>query len=109
MLVKVFLLVVLAAVAMSAPSDTAPKQKSLSVEEHWNNFKTKFNRNYESPEEESKRFEIFKNNLKDIQAHQKKYEAGEVSYQQGVNDFTDLTHEEFLATHTMHFNPKPKS
>lgn len=62
-------------------------------------FEVKFNRTYATPEEEQERFNIFKTNYERIQEHNKKYEAGEVTYSQGINQFADLTHEEFKSRH----------
>ncbi|KAF7284639.1 hypothetical protein GWI33_021827 [Rhynchophorus ferrugineus] len=83
-------LLTLIVVAMAAP---------ISVEEEFSNFKVKFNRTYATPEEEQQRFNIFKANFDRIQEHNKKYEAGEVTYTQGINDFADLTREEFKSRH----------
>ncbi|KAJ8922401.1 hypothetical protein NQ315_004346 [Exocentrus adspersus] len=66
----------------------------LTLEDHWINFKTEHGKSYEA-EEEAKRFSIFQENLKKIEEHNKRYEAGEVTYKQGINKFADLTPEEF--------------
>ncbi|XP_050518139.1 digestive cysteine proteinase 1-like [Diabrotica virgifera virgifera] len=65
----------------------------LSLEEQWKNFKFAHNKEY-TDEEEPRRLEIFKENLQKIEEHNKKFEAGEVTYQMGVNKFADLTSEE---------------
>ncbi|XP_074028169.1 protein CTLA-2-alpha-like [Leptinotarsa decemlineata] len=72
----------------------------LSDEEEWNKFKSKHEKSYESSSEEARRFEIFKENLKKIREHNKRYDAGKESYYQGVNQFTDLTPEEFKDRYT---------
>jgi ASC-1-like (ASCH) protein len=38
--------------------------------------------------------EIFKENVKKIDAHNEKFKTGEVSWSQGINHFTDLKPEE---------------
>nr|ABS32280.1 cathepsin L protease inhibitor 2 [Diaprepes abbreviatus] len=82
---------------MSAPTK-APSY--LSDQEEWEKFKTGFNRNYDSSDEEAKRFNIFQQNLQSIREHNEKFERGETTFTQGINQFTDLTKEEFKARHT---------
>jgi len=57
-------------------------------------FKHKYNKNYETPEEEQKRFQIFKDNL--IKSKELE-ELNGGSAQFGVTKFSDLTSEEFSA------------
>jgi len=59
-------------------------------------FKAKFSKLYTSQEEEHERFKIFSKNMRDIVAHNS---AGTSSYTKGVNQFTDLTEEEFKGTY----------
>ncbi|XP_018566897.1 protein CTLA-2-alpha-like isoform X2 [Anoplophora glabripennis] len=66
----------------------------LTLEEKWTSFKNEHGKSYEA-EEEAKRFAIFQENVKKIEEHNKKYDAGEVTYKQGINNFSDLTPEEF--------------
>lgn len=50
---------------------------------------------YKSLREEKLRFETFKANLQVIDKHNAKYENGDESYFMGINQFVDLTDEEF--------------
>lgn len=63
-------------------------------------FQSDHQKRYSSPEEEQKRLLIFKDNLKLIREHNKRYEAGKESSKLGINEFADLTTEEFQSTHT---------
>ncbi|XP_072400161.1 protein CTLA-2-beta-like isoform X2 [Diabrotica undecimpunctata] len=69
-----------------------------TAEEAWPKYKKDFNRSY-SAEEDTKRFKIFKEKYNEIQAHNKKYEAGQVTWTAGLNDFTDKTPEELKHLH----------
>ncbi|KAG5864369.1 hypothetical protein JTB14_027096 [Gonioctena quinquepunctata] len=68
---------------------------ALSDGLHWENFKLKYSRNYQNLAEEKQRLAIFKSNLLKIKEHNEKYEKGLSSYKMGVNQFADLTSEEF--------------
>ncbi|CRL00261.1 CLUMA_CG013534, isoform A [Clunio marinus] len=61
--------------------------------EQWKAFKSEHGKNY-SDEEDAKRFEIFKENLKLIEEHNMKYEKGETTYKMGLNKFSDWFQEE---------------
>ncbi|CAI9782055.1 unnamed protein product [Fraxinus pennsylvanica] len=54
-------------------------------------------RTYKSNEEKLKRFKVFKDNVEFIEKFNK---AGKNKYELGVNEFADLTNEEFLAKYT---------
>ncbi|RLM87097.1 xylem cysteine proteinase 1-like [Panicum miliaceum] len=56
-----------------------------------------YNRSYVSAAERLRRFEVYRRNMELIEATNR---LG-LSYQLGETPFTDLTSEEFLATHTM--------
>ncbi|KAL3284569.1 hypothetical protein HHI36_018726 [Cryptolaemus montrouzieri] len=81
------LFVVIVALCEAAPIE--------NLDSKWEDFKKTQQRSYESPEEETRRKEIFRKNLEGIEEHNQKFARGEVTYQQGVNQFTDLTKEEF--------------
>jgi len=58
-------------------------------------FKTKFSKVYGDDLEEEKRFQIFSKNIRDVVAHNSKQTS---SYTKGINQFSDLTDEEFKDT-----------
>lgn len=62
---------------------------------HWNNFKVTHGKSYKSQEEENARQKIFLENLKKIQSHNKLHEEGKKTYSLKMNQFGDLTHDEF--------------
>ncbi|KAJ8959298.1 hypothetical protein NQ318_021984 [Aromia moschata] len=82
----IFVFVIVCAMANPLPS---------KLEDQWRDFKTKHGKKYESDEEEARRFEIFKEAVAKIEEHNKKYEEGKVTYTMGINQFADLTQEEF--------------
>lgn len=55
---------------------------------------------YPTAEEEKRRFDIFEKNVKTIREHNEKYQAGEVTWEMGINQFADLTSEEVVKYHT---------
>ncbi|CAH1285708.1 unnamed protein product [Diabrotica balteata] len=73
----------------------------FSDDEEFEKFKKDYNRNYATPNEEQHRKGIFVNTLNKIKEHNAKYERGEISYSLGINQFADLTHEEFASRYTM--------
>ncbi|XP_028139912.1 cathepsin L-like proteinase [Diabrotica virgifera virgifera] len=73
----------------------------LSDDEEFEKFKKDFSRNYETPNEEQHRRGIFVNTLNTVKAHNAKFERGEVSYSLGINQFADLTQDEFENRYTM--------
>ncbi|KAH8307751.1 hypothetical protein KR044_012243, partial [Drosophila immigrans] len=61
----------------------------------FNAFKLKHHKVYKDVREELKRLQIFVENKKLIESHNRRYAAGEESYKMGVNQFTDLRSKEF--------------
>jgi len=83
--------------------ETKTKELEIKLEEMtekgeldqlWEKYKTKFEKQYEEGEEGIKRA-VWESNYHKIQQHNADYEKGLVSYTLGENDFTDLTVEEF--------------
>merc|ERR1711976_791310 len=63
-------------------------------------FKAKFNKKYTTKGEFEHRRRVFLNNLKYINKHNREAARGLHSYTLAVNDFADMTHEEFLSGYT---------
>lgn len=61
---------------------------------HWKNTHKKL---YTSSEEESLRYQIYKNNVNKIADHNKRANNGEFSFVLGINEFADLSQSEFKA------------
>jgi len=61
-------------------------------------FKKTHNKVYAHKDEEAARFNIFVDNYRIIEAHNKDYAAGKESFDLGINQFTDMTNEEFRAS-----------
>lgn len=58
---------------------------------------SKFGKFETNEEDFNSRFEVFKVNVERIEAHNKLYEQGEAPFDMEVNQFADMTEEEFLA------------
>jgi C1A family cysteine protease len=65
------------------------------VEEQFVSFVNTYNKKYDTTEQFFHRFNIFKAKVKEIEAHN----AGNHTYTLGINEFSDLTWEEFSATY----------
>ncbi|KAG5676132.1 hypothetical protein PVAND_005983 [Polypedilum vanderplanki] len=68
--------------------------------ELWMKFKVDYNRSYETTREEEIRKEIFMDNLRKMLSHNLKQSAGLYSFKFGINQFSDMTFEEFLKINT---------
>nr|AYV99597.1 venom polypeptide [Dolopus genitalis] len=74
---------------------------SFTFDAEWENFKNEYKRQYPNAEEEAYRRGIFTIAMENIRDHNKKFDKGEVTWKMGVNNFTDLTQNEFASTHLM--------
>ena len=81
--------------------DLSSHDRIIELFEKW---LAKYRKAYASFEEKLKRFEVFKDNLKHIDEINKKV----TSYWLGLNEFADLTHEEFEATYLGLRNDLPR-
>ncbi|XP_050517472.1 cathepsin L-like proteinase isoform X3 [Diabrotica virgifera virgifera] len=88
MLCKIFLLALLVVVVVAVVPD--PNE---TAEEAWPKYKKDHDRSYDA-EEDAKRFAVFKKKYDQIVEHNKRHEAGEVTWTAGLNQFTDRFPEE---------------
>ena len=71
---------------------TQPAEELYQYKVEFDNFKFQFNKKYQI-EEEAFRFRIFKENINKIRKHNADHTQ---TYEMGVNQFTDMTQEEFV-------------
>ncbi|KAG1679589.1 Cathepsin L [Nymphon striatum] len=86
------LAIVAAFVALTYASVTIDRKEL----EAWNSFKVKYGKTHSSFREEMKKMDVFVSNLRFVKEHQAKYAAGEVSYNVDINEYADMTTEEFV-------------
>lgn len=67
-----------------------------AMKAEWEEYKKMFNKTYQSKDEESSRFKKFYANKKFIDEHNKNFTNGGVSYSMGLNQFSDMDHEEYV-------------
>nr|XP_039258258.1 protein CTLA-2-alpha-like [Styela clava] len=70
------------------------KPKVEGWEKNWQAWKVKFDKKYDSAEEEERRHNIWLQNKAKIEEHTKLADAGESTYYQGVNQFADRAEDE---------------
>ena len=68
--------------------------QDASMHERHEQWMTRYSRVYKDPEEKEKRFRIFKENVNYIEAFNN---AANKAYNLAINQFADLTNEEFIA------------
>ncbi|XP_058793261.1 cathepsin L-like [Phymastichus coffea] len=87
----VLLLVALIAVAQAVSIyDSAARE--------WNTFKAEHGKSYTNEIEEELRLKIFMENKQKIAEHNAMFEQGLVTYKLGFNEYSDMTHHEFVRT-----------
>jgi len=73
-----------------------PREQGVLLDKTWEQWKVRHGVRYGSSAEERYRREVFNNNKRDIEKHNRLYREGKESYFQGTNHLSDLTHQEFL-------------
>merc|ERR1712001_123482 len=71
---------------------------AVSRDAQWEEFKLTFKKGYRNLDQESERKAIFMAHLDAIETHNAKFEAGLSTYKQGINQFSDITFDEFQNT-----------
>lgn len=64
----------------------------------WISFKIQHGKIYKNAAEERARMKIFMDRLEEIAEHNELFKNGVVSYEKGLNKFSDMSHDEFHAT-----------
>jgi cathepsin L len=67
-----------------------------SLNEQWEAYKVKFNKDYSQDDEQARRI-IWEENIKRISQHNLRHDLGLHSYRLGLNHYADMTNEEFRA------------
>jgi cathepsin L len=75
---------------------TLQGQANVELDSYWEEFKRAHNKQYDSQFDFVRRL-IWESNLKYVQRHNMEHDMGKHSYSLGMNQFADLTHEEFKA------------
>ncbi|GIY62558.1 cathepsin L [Caerostris extrusa] len=65
------------------------------LDEHWENFKKTFGKHYNDREEVIRRT-IWERRVADIVRHNLQYDLGLHSFRKGINEYSDMEHEEFV-------------
>lgn len=65
-----------------------------SFDDEWEAFKIRFNKVYGTFDEEAKRFEIYRDNCRKFEEHNKQFNQGNVTFKMNVNRDADMTYEE---------------
>nr|ACG50798.1 cathepsin L1 [Fascioloides magna] len=76
-----------------------------SNDDLWHQWKRKYNKEYNGADDEHRR-NIWEQNVKHIQEHNLRHDLGLVTYTLGLNQFTDMTFEEFKAKYLFEISPK---
>ncbi|XP_023020969.1 cathepsin L-like proteinase [Leptinotarsa decemlineata] len=63
-------------------------------DEEWNSYKQKFNKKYNTPQDDALHRSIYEKNVQKIDAHNQRFKAGQETWEMGINQFTDMTEEE---------------
>merc|ERR1711981_19157 len=74
---------------------------SAAVLDEFKAFKAKFNKNYSNDSENLHRMKIFADNVEKIERHNKEFAEGKHTFTLAVNQFADLTSEEWRRTLTL--------
>lgn len=72
----------------------------------WQSWKQKYGKQYRNAVEEQKRMSIFMENKMEVDRHNRHFNNNSVSYEKGLNKFSDMSDEEFYSTYAhTHYDP----
>ncbi|XP_030554226.1 protein CTLA-2-beta [Drosophila novamexicana] len=81
------------------PTATLQDSSDNKCDTEWTEYKQKYQKDYQSSGDEEKRQKIFCQNLSEIEKHNAAYDLGQETYKKGVNEFSDLTQDEWQKTY----------
>ncbi|GIY59260.1 cathepsin L [Caerostris darwini] len=87
----------LALFALFAVAASRHMQFDQQLNEHWENFKKTFGKHYSGREEVIRRTN-WERKVADIVRHNLQYDLGVHSFRKGINEYSDMEHEEFVRT-----------
>jgi len=77
----------------------------MALDQEWEDYKLEFDKRYTAEEEESK-YQTWKKAVAEINLHNAQYDR---TFEQGINQFTDMTDEEFAAEYLSGYEPRPEN
>jgi hypothetical protein len=98
-----FKLAVTSALIAAATAASVTINQMVASQPSFESFKGQFGKAYVSENEHAKRAAIYADNVAFMDAHNAKFAAGEQTFDMGVNEFSDLSHDEFKA---LYIGPK---
>lgn len=91
-----FAIIVIMAMVGAAMADC----DSRKTRDAFDAFRRKYRKVYKDLEEETYRCKVFGEALERIESHNARQARGEETYIRGINEYSDLTPEEFMREHT---------
>jgi cathepsin L len=86
-----FKLTVTATLIAAATAASVTINQLVTAQPSFESFKGQFDKAYASENEHAKRAAIYADNVEYMDAHNAKFASGEVTFDMGVNEFSDLS------------------
>lgn len=80
---------------------------AVTANQAWESYKQKYGKKYKNVVEEQARMKIFMENKKEVERHNKLFKKKRVSYEKGLNKFSDMSDDEFYSKYAHSHNTVP--